>query len=105
MYNCISRPGNVLGRLCGGAFRRNIGLGQSAIHDEIRGIDEAALVAGKKYHRVRLLDGLAESTSGEVHFTTEALCLVVAEPVLEERSTKICQRSLITIHSKDDGHT
>lgn len=83
MYNSHLRPGSVLGRLCGRAFRGNISLGQAAIHDKIRGIDEAALVTGKEHHRVRLLDGLAEPTSGEVHFTTEALRLVITKPVLE----------------------
>lgn len=34
---------------------------------------------------MRLLDGLSETTRGEVHFTAETLGLVVSQPVLEER--------------------
>lgn len=80
----ISRSSRVLGRLGRRSLRSNIGLGQAAVNDKVRGIDEAALVAGEEHHRVRLLNSLAKATSGEMHLTTEALRLVITKPVLEK---------------------
>lgn len=41
---------------------------------------------------MRLLDGLAKPACGKVDFTSEPLRLVIAEPVLQKRSTD-CQMS------------
>lgn len=82
----ISRSGVILGCLCGWTFRSNIGLGQASIDNKVSGIDKAAFIAGKEDHCVRLLNGLTKAACGEVHFTTEALRLVIAKPVLEKRS-------------------
>lgn len=44
-----------------------------------------------------LLDRLAESAAGEMYLPTEALGVVVAQPVLQEGSTtKFSQRVLVT---------
>lgn len=66
-------------------------LGQSSVDDEIGSVDEAALIASKENDGVRLLDGLAKTTRGEVNFAPEALGLVVTKPVLKERSAIVCQ--------------
>ena len=61
-------------------------LGQSTVHHKVSRVDEAALVAGKEEHCLGLLDGLAETTRGEVDLAAVALGLVVAQPVLKQRS-------------------
>ena len=60
---------------------------QTSINEEICSVDKAALIAGQEEHRLGLFDGLAESTAGEVHLTTESLSMVIAQPVLEQRGT------------------
>ena len=63
--------------------------GHSTVNHKVAAVDKAALVAGQEDDRVRLLDGLAESARGEVHLATEALGLVVAEPVLQKGSAAL----------------
>jgi hypothetical protein len=72
--------------LCGWALGGGVAPGHTAIDNKISAVNEAALVTGKEEYRLSLLNGLAKATSGEVNFTTVALGLVVAEPVLEEGS-------------------
>lgn len=50
------------------------------------GIDEAALVTRQEDGSLRLLNGLTETTRGEVNFATEALGLVISEELLEHGS-------------------
>lgn len=68
-------------------LRRYIRLCQPAINQEISSIDETALIARQKHHRLRLLDSFAEAAAREVHFTTEPLLLVITEEVLEQGRT------------------
>jgi hypothetical protein len=58
----------------------------TTVNNKIGSVDEAALVAGKEKNSLGLLDGFTETASGEVDFAAVTLDLVVAEPVLEERS-------------------
>ena len=57
----------------------------ATINHEIRAVDEAALIAGKKYHGLGLLNSLSEATGGEMDFSSVALGDIVTQPVLEER--------------------
>lgn len=72
----------VLGGLGGRTLWCDISLGQTAINNKVMCINETALVAGEENCGLRLLDSLAESTSGEVDFAAESLGLVVAEELL-----------------------
>lgn len=76
----------VLGRLRGRTFRRNVALGHTAIDNEVRTVDEAALIAGKEEDRLGLLDSFAKATSREMDLTAVALRSIVTEPVLKEGS-------------------
>lgn len=58
----------------------------SSVNHEISSIDEAALVTSKENNSMGLLNGLTETSCREVDFTTEALGLVITEPVLQKRS-------------------
>lgn len=75
----------VLGALSGRTLRSHIRLGQTTIDDEVSRVDEAALIASQEDDGVGLFDGLSETTGREVNLTTEALLLVVTEPVLQKR--------------------
>jgi hypothetical protein len=81
--------GVVVRCLRGRALGGGVAPGHTAVDNEISAVDEAALVAGKEENRLSLLNGLAKATSGEVNFTTVALGLVVAEPILEEGSAGV----------------
>lgn len=59
------------------------------VNNKIMTVDEAAFVAGKENHCMRLFNGLAESSGREVHLTTEPLRLIIAQPVLQERGAVI----------------
>jgi hypothetical protein len=61
-------------------------LGQSSIDHKVCGIDEAALIAGEEHHSLSLLNGFAKTTGWKVNLAAMTLRLVVAEPVLEQRS-------------------
>lgn len=74
----------VLGGLSGRSLRSHIRLGQTTIDDEVSRIDEAALIASQEDDGVSLFNGLSETTGREVNLTTEALLLVVTEPVLQK---------------------
>jgi hypothetical protein len=80
--------GVVLGCLGGGAGRRCVALGHTAINDKVCTVDEAALVAGQEQNRLSLLDSFTEATSGEVDLAAVTLLSVVTEPVLEERGAR-----------------
>ena len=82
MSACL--PGVVAGRSSRRAGGRCVALGHSAVDDEVRAVDEAALVASQEEDCLRLLDSLAETAAGEVDFAAVALLNVVAEPVLEQ---------------------
>lgn len=70
----------------------------SSVNHEISTIDEAALVAGQENNSMSLLNGLAETPGREVDFTTEALGLIIAEPILQKRSAT--DVSIIHLSSK-----
>ena len=53
-------------------------LGHSTIHDKVRRIDKAALVAGKEDGGLRLFNGLTEPPSGEMNLSAVTLRLIVA---------------------------
>jgi hypothetical protein len=72
------------------ALGSGVALGHAAVDHEISTVDEAALVAGEEENCLRLLDSLAETTSGEVDLAAVALGLIVAEPALEERGAISC---------------
>ena len=74
----------VLGRVGRWSVRRGVTPGHATIDDEIGAVDEAALIAGKEEDTLRLLDGLTETTRGEVDFATVTLSLVVTKPILQE---------------------
>ena len=74
----------VLGSLGGRPLGGHVRLGQATVDDEIRGINEAALVAGQEDDGVGLFDGLSETAGREVNLATEALLLVITEPVLQQ---------------------
>ena len=57
-------------------------LGHSTVNNKIVTVDEAAFVAGKENHCVRLFNGLAESSGREVHLTTEPLRFIITQPIL-----------------------
>lgn len=59
-------------------------LAQTTVDKEISAVDEAALITGQEHNSMGLLNSLAEATTREVNLTTEALGVVVAEPILEE---------------------
>ena len=59
-------------------------LSHPPINDEIGPIDEPALVAGQKHHRLRHLDRFPEAAGREMDFAPVPLGRVVAEPVLQE---------------------
>jgi hypothetical protein len=61
----------------------------AAVNHKVCAIDKTALVARKEKNCLSLLNGFTKTTSGEVDFTTVALGLVIAEPVLEKRCTII----------------
>lgn len=67
-------------------------LAQSTINCKVSAIDKAALIARQEHDRMSLFNGLAESTTGEVHFTTESLGLVIAQPVLQQGSATTISR-------------
>lgn len=90
-YTISSRPSRVLGCLRGRSLRRNISLGQSAIHNKIGSIDKAALVTSEEDNSMSLLDRLTKSPSREMHLPTEPLRLVITKPVLKKGRAK--QRS------------
>ena len=69
---------------------RHICLCQPAINHEIRRVEETALVARQKHHRLGLLNSFAETAGREMHFTAEPLVLVVAEEILEQGSASEC---------------
>lgn len=83
----------VLWRLSGLALRRGVAPSHTTVDNEIRAIDKAALVAGQEEHTLSLLDGLTETSTGEMNLTTVTLCCVVAKPVLEKR----CAGTMISI--------
>ena len=62
-------------------------LGHPAIDHEVCTVDEAAFITSQEHHGLSLLDGFTKPTSREVNLTTVALRLVIAEPVLQKRST------------------
>lgn len=74
----------VLGGLSGRTLRGHIRLGQTTIDDKVSRVDEAALIASQEDDGVGLFNGFSETTSGEVDLATEALLLVVTEPVLQK---------------------
>jgi hypothetical protein len=76
----------VFGRLRSRTLGRDIAPGHTAIDNEIRAVDKAALVASKEQDRLCLLDSLTKTTAREVDFTAVALGRIVAKPVLKERS-------------------
>ena len=61
-------------------------LGHTAVNHEILAINEAAFITGKEQDSVGLLDSLAKPSSREVDLATMALCCIIAQPVLQERS-------------------
>lgn len=63
-------------------------LGHSAINHEFSGIDEAALVAGKKQDCLSLLNSLTKTSGREMDLTTMTLRCVITEPVLKKRSAE-----------------
>ena len=75
----------VLGGLSGRTLRGHIRLGQTTIDDKVSRVDEAALIASQEDNGVGLLNGLSETTGREVNLATEALLLVITEPVLQKR--------------------
>lgn len=85
--------GVVLGRLEWWSFGCSVAPSHATVNDEISAVDEAALIAGEKEHSLSLLDSLAETTRGEVHFAAMALRLVVTEPVLQERGAAMISMS------------
>jgi len=78
----------VAGRSSSRALGSDISLGHATINNEVAAVDEAGLVGCQEQDSLCLLDSLAETTRGEVDFTSVTLGLVVSEPVLEERSVK-----------------
>lgn len=63
-------------------------------------VNKTALIASEEKGSLSLLNGLAESTGGEVNFTAESLGLVVTEELLEHRSaTKGACQNLLTIRA------
>ena len=62
-------------------------LGHASIDNEVRSIDEAALIARKEEHGLSLFNGFAKASSREMDLTAVAFGCVVAEPVLEEWCT------------------
>ena len=61
-------------------------LGHTAVNNKVSAVDEAALITGQEYNGMCLLNGLTETTSGEVNLTALTLGLVIAQPILEKRS-------------------
>lgn len=90
----------VLRGLGGRTLRSHIRLGQTTVDDEISGIDEAALIASQEDDSVGLFDGLSEATGREVDLATEALLLVITEPVLQKGSAVIIS-FVLSMHGED----
>jgi hypothetical protein len=65
-------------------------LGHSTIHDKVGCIDKAALVAGKEDNSLGLFNSFTEPSSGKMYFSSAALRLVVAQPVLEQWRAFYC---------------
>jgi len=78
----------VLRRLGGWSLRRDVTPSHATIDNEVRAIDEAALIAGKEEHALGLLNGLAEAAGRKMDFTTGALGLVVTKPILKKRGAE-----------------
>lgn len=95
--------GVIRGRRRRGAFRGNVALRHTTIHDEIRAIDKAALIAGKEQHSLGLLNSLSKTTSREMDLTTMSFGRVVTEPVLQERGTEK-NRTLETQNQESSGN-
>lgn len=74
----------VLRRFRGRPLGSHISLGQAAVHHEVRGIDEAAFVAGQEDDSMSLLDRLTEPAGGKMDLATESLLLVVSKPILQK---------------------
>lgn len=72
-------------RLRSRSQRRDIRLGHATINDEIRPIDERALIRGKEQNRLRELNRLPEPSRGEMDLAPHSLLLVIAQPVLQKR--------------------
>ena len=76
--------GIVLRWLSWGPLGRDVAPRHATVDNEVGTVDKAALVARQEEYSLGLLDGLTEATTGEVHLTTEALGLVIAQPVLQK---------------------
>lgn len=61
-------------------------LGHTTVNNKVSAVDEAALIAGQEDNGMRLLNGLTETSSGEVNLTALTLGLIITQPVLEKRS-------------------
>ena len=85
-------PSQVLGCLGRRSLRGHIRLGHTTVHYEVGRVHKAALVAGEENDCMRLLDGLAKASGGEVDLAPEPLLLVVSQPVLQQRCAASCQR-------------
>ena len=85
MRGCNLLSAKVGRRLGWRSLWRYVGFGHATIDNEVRAVDEAALVASKEQHSLRLLDGLAEAAGWEVYLTSMALGCVVTEPILKKR--------------------
>jgi hypothetical protein len=72
------------------AIKNLLNLGHSAIHDKVRSINEAALIASKEYDGPRLLNSLPKSSSGEMNLSAVTLYTIITQPVLEKRRTYYC---------------
>ncbi|KAI5289273.1 hypothetical protein KEM52_000840, partial [Ascosphaera acerosa] len=65
---------------------RDTDLGHSAINDEVGAVDEAGLIGSEKEHSLSLFDSFSEAPGGKVYLAPETLGLIIAKPVLQQRS-------------------
>lgn len=98
-HACNASSGVVLGRLGRRAGGRCVALGHTTVDDKVCAVDETALVAGQEENCLRLLNGFAKATAGEVDFAAVALLGVITEPVLEKGSAG--EVSLVVVEDRD----
>lgn len=95
--SCIIKACRILQAVLGGvvhgrrgsrALGGDIRLGHTTIHHKVMAVDKAAVIAGQEQNRLRLLNGLPESASREVHLSPVSFGLVIAQPILQQRGVQ-----------------
>ena len=64
--------------------KRKLYLGHTAVYYEIGAINETTIIRCQEHNSLGLLNGLAESASGEVNLSAVSFRSVISKPVLKQ---------------------